>query len=347
MPEKILVRSTNWIGDAVMSVAALRELRRLYPDAHLTLLARSWVAGVFEGQKLVDEVQVLKDGTSSLRRVLHASRELSGFDRAILFQNAFEAALLVFLAGIPRRIGYGTQGRSFLLTHPARPRIERLNRHQVYYYLDLLFQTGLSPSDYLNAPGFHPEIRLSPQPRALHRARELLHEVGVAPVSPLVGLNPGASYGPAKHWATDRYAALADRLIETRRAEVLVVGHAREEPIAREIASHMRRQPRILTGRTDLSTLMAVLSLCRLLITNDSGPMHLAAALDVPQVALFGSTDERATGPYSQSARVIHKHVECSPCLLRECPIDLRCFNRITVDEVYEAAEAALGGKGL
>ena len=338
MNRRVFIRSVNWIGDAVMSVAALRELRRLYPDDHFAMGARSWVAGLFENQGLVDEIIALESGDSGLGYQRRTAPRLRGFDRAILFQNAFGAALTVFLARVPERIGYRTDGRRLLLTRSGSPRIKRLGRHQIYYYLDLLYQTGLSPRDYLNDSSFEPDIHLAPTPQGIERAHALMTERGIPPNAPLIGLNPGAYFGSAKRWFVERYAALADRLIEGQGACILIFGSAGEKRIADAIQENMRNRAAALAGATDLATLAALISLCRLFITNDSGPMHLAAALDTPQIAIFGSTDEIATGPHSRTARVIHKHVECSPCLLRECPLDLRCFSRIEVDEVYEQA---------
>jgi len=339
---RILIRGTNWIGDSVMSLAALREVRRLFPDHHLTLLVRDWVAELFENQGLVDEILPLEEPSSHLRPFFRLIGKIRHFDSALLFQNAFQAALMTRLAGIPERIGYNTDGRALLLTRRARPRIKELNRHQVYYYLDLLYQGGLSPQDYLNDPHFKPDIHLSPTEEGIQKAEQLLRAADVSGQHPIILINPGAFYGSAKRWFTNRYAALADRLIEGDQAQVILIGSEGEKLIAEEIQSFTKQTLKILTGQTDLPTLMGLLSQCDLLLTNDSGPMHLAAALDTPQIAILGSTDEIATGPLSPRAQVIHKHVECSPCLLRECPIDLRCFSRIEVDEVYETARALL-----
>ncbi|MFB3903416.1 MAG: lipopolysaccharide heptosyltransferase II [Acidobacteriota bacterium] len=341
MSRKVFIRSTNWIGDAVMSVAALRELRRLYPYDRLVLAARPWVAGLFEDQGLVDEVVSIdnRSRTASFKHMVAVAR---GSDQAILLQNAFGAALVAFSARIPDRAGYRTDGRAWLLTRSAIPRIKKLRRHQIYYYLDLLYQTGLSPTDYLSDSAFKPDIHLVAGAGRLESARQLLAENGIVRNRPLVGINPGAFFGSAKRWFADRYAALADQLIQGLDAQILIFGSREEKRLAEEIRESMHYRPLLLAGATDLGTLMALISLCDLFITNDSGPMHLAAALDTPQIALFGSTDEIATGPYSANAEVVHKHVECSPCLLRECPLDLRCFERIKVDEVYELARTTL-----
>lgn len=345
--DRILIRGTNWIGDSVMSLAALREMRRLFPEHQITLLVREWVSGVFENQGLVDEILPLEDSSSRVRPFFQLVGKIRNFDFALLFQNAFQAALVTRLAGIPERIGYRTDARGLLLTRGARPRIKELNRHQIYYYLDLLYQTGLSTRDYLNEPQFKPDIRLTPSDEGTQKAEQLLRSVNVTREQPMILLNPGAFYGSAKRWFTDRYAELADRLIDEDQAQVIIIGSAGEKRIAEKIQSFARRPMRILTGQTDLPTLMGLLSQCDLLLTNDSGPMHLAAALDTPQIAILGSTDEVATGPFSPRAQVIHKHVECSPCLLRECPIDLRCFSRIEVDEVYETARVLLHNGNL
>jgi heptosyltransferase-2 len=338
-PKRILIRGTNWIGDTVMSLAAFRELRSLYPEAHLAAYVKEWVAGVLREQGLVDEIITFGNRDSGFGD----SKRLRSFDTAVLFQNAFRAALQARMAGIPERIGYNTDGRSILLTRKAVPRIKALNRHQIYYYLDLLYQTGLSGTDYLNEPGFHPDISIRPTTYGLRKAGELLMQEGIRDDNtPLIGINPGAYFGPAKRWLTERYGKLADMLTSRYNAAILVFGSADELPIAQEMAAEMKARPLILTGKTDLETYIALISLSRVFITNDSGPMHIAASLDVPQVAIFGSTDDSATGPRSPRAQVIHKHVECSPCLLRECPLDMRCFTSIEVEEVMEAVRESL-----
>ncbi len=339
---RILVSSTNWIGDVVMSLAALRELRRLYPSAHLAVLARPWVTAIYQDQGLVDEIRTLERSSSTPRNLLKTARGLRDFDTSILFPNSFGAALLSFLARIPERIGYATDRRSLLLNRRAKPRIRQLKRHQIFYYLDLLYQTGVSPIDYLRQGSIQPDIRLQATPRILERADTLMKDNDVDGRRPLIALNPGASFGPAKRWFPERYAVLADRLVQEVDAEVLLLGSPSETSIAHQISSQMSQKTNNLVGQTDLPTLIGIISRCQLMVGNDSGPMHLAAALGIPQVAIFGSTDEKATGPFNPRSVVLHKHVECSPCLLRECPIDLRCFDRIQVDEVMEASVGLL-----
>ena len=340
----MLIRVSNWIGDCVMSVAAVKELRRLHPEDQLTIAGYGRVTGVFEGQAFVDRVIALEHA-GGWARIRAESRALRGSDLVVLFPNSFSSALPAFLARVPDRLGYGTDGRSLLLTRRVRPQSMRLGYHQAFYYLDLIHQLGLSEVDYLGDRNYAPDITLEADKSASEKARSLLEEAGVDRGRPLVALNPGAAFGPAKRWFLDRFAAVADLLVEEEGAEILLIGSSPEVPLARQIEKQMRTSPHCLSGKTSLPTLMGLLSQCDLLLTNDSGPMHLAAALHIPQVALFGSTDEIATGPLSHRAVVIHKHVECSPCLLRDCPIDLRCFDRIAVDEVFEAAQGLLRSK--
>jgi heptosyltransferase-2 len=374
---KVLVRVPNWIGDAVMSVAALRELRRLYPGDRFTVLCRSWVGGLFEDLDVVDEVLAVPDACFVATRgprlkcsaLIRLARHLKANDygRAVLFQNAFEAALLACLARIPERIGYGADRRRLLLTASCPPRTRRAGflrsfavrtafragvevfptrwwparagrDHEAYQYLDLLHQTGLSPVDYLNDSSFAPDIRLRAGKDARARAAAVLEQHEVAKRDSLVIVNPGAAYGPARRWPADRFAAAADRLSAEFGVQVLVFGWGQDSPLAEEISAGMRNRPVVLTGPPDLKRTIGLIAASRLLITSDSGPMHLAAALNVPQVALFGSTDPLTTGPLSQSAHVIYRGVECSPCRLRRCPLKMRCWSEIGVDEVVESA---------
>ena len=173
-------------------------------------------------------------------------------------------------------------------------------------------------------------------------AREMLRSAGIHEGETVVGINPGAFYGAAKRWFPDRYAAVADSLAQENKARIVILGSSSDLRVAEEVAQKMESTPVILAGRTTLGQLMGLIKECRLLITNDSGPMHLAAALDVPQLAIFGSTSEIATGPLSRKARVIKHPVDCNPCFLRDCPTDFRCMKGISVREVLEESRKIL-----
>ena len=348
---RLLIRGTNWVGDSILSLPALKRARLEFPQAQITLLVLPWVAGIYEGCTAVDDIWLydrkgLHRGVSGKLRLIRELRERR-FDTALLFQNAFEAAVLTRLASIPVRAGYDRDGRGWLLSHRVGvdPHVSTL--HQSYYYLDLLEQLlgcartarGLAPkpvSQFLAEA--MPDITLTVSQERKDAARSRLKSQGVDFNRTVVGVNPGAFYGSAKRWLSERYAEVLDRLIEEREASVVIFGSANEVAIAEAIRSGMRRRPVILSGRTELSELIAMIACCDLFLTNDSGPMHLAAALRVPTLAIFGSTDEIATGPMSPTAVVLNKRVECSPCLLRECPIDHRCMKRTTVDEVAHQA---------
>jgi len=344
--ERVLIRGTNWVGDAVMSVPAMREIRRIYPRARISLLVRPWVRDVYAGVDFVDEILEL-DKTQTHRGVggllrLAADLRQRSFEVSILLQNAMEAAILSWLARIPIRVGYARDGRGIFLTHACRidPAVRRM--HQAYYYLGILTAAGLLDACPWKRPGYRLSIDLAVRKADQAAAGQMLREHGIRPGHTVIGINPGAYYGGAKRWLSERYAAVADALISRYDARILVFGSPSERRVADEVASHMVHQPVILAGRTTLGQLMALIRECSLLITNDSGPMHLAAALAVPQLAIFGSTSEAATGPLSERAEVIKEPVECSPCFLRECPIDFRCMTRISVERVLRAAETML-----
>jgi heptosyltransferase II len=345
-PKKILIRGTNWVGDAVMSVPAMKEIRRLFPDAHISLLVRPWVRDVYCAVEFVDEI--LEYDKLGMHRGLLGYRRLIGdlksrrFDLAILLQNAFEAAFIAWCARIPRRIGYARDGRSFLLTDacPIDPAVRRM--HQVYYYLDMLSILGLPLHNRRENNEAIPSIAIGVRDSDHRAAREMLHTKGIVEGDSIVGINPGAFYGEAKRWFADRYAEVADALASRHGTRIVLFGSQTDRAIAEEVAARMKHPSVILAGQTTLGQLMGLLKKCSLLITNDSGPMHLAAALDVPQLALFGSTSEIATGPLSRQAVVIKHTFDCNPCFLRKCPTDFRCMKGITVQEVVEAAQIIL-----
>lgn len=338
--KRIVVRGPNWIGDAVMSEPALSALRRLFPQVELTLLVKPAVAELFTGHPDVSHIMVYDDrgqhaGLTGKWRLANALRR-GRFDLAILFQNAFEAALLAFLAGIPRRYGYATDGRRLLLSDPIpRPGRTAIS-HQVHYYLEMLRPLGCEES------AKSPRLVLFSEEEAAMAKR--LAESGVSGDELLIGLNPGSTYGRAKRWLPERFAETADRLAGQSGAKVLIVGARGEESLARSIAEKIRAGTVVLSGQTTVRELMAAVKRCTVFVTNDTGPMHIAAAFGVPVVAVFGPTDWRTTAPFGTGHTLVRQPVDCSPCLLRECPIDHRCMTRVTVDDVFAAAKRQLDG---
>jgi heptosyltransferase-2 len=336
--QQILVRGPNWLGDAVMCEPALRALRRLFPQASLTLLVKPSIAGLFESHAAVDRVFLYDDkgrhaGLTGKWRLAGDLRQ-QGFDMAVLFQNAFEAALVTALAGIRRRYGYATDGRSFLLSEPVARHDRRTPVHQIDYYWNMLRPLGLT-----GQPG-QPELFLSPDEERLMTER--LSQRGITPQHVVIGINPGSTYGGAKRWLPDRFAESTEQLCRTlsdagRRPAVVVIGAKGEEPLGQGIASRLTAPSAVLTGATTIRELMAVIKRCSLLVTNDTGPMHIASALGVPVVAIFGPTDWRTTSPTGAEHVLLRHPVDCAPCMLRECPIDHRCMTGVAADEVYQA----------
>ncbi len=332
-----MVRAANWIGDAILGLPALEALRERFSETEIVVVARPWVSELYRhhpavGRHIVYDPGGEHQGRAGFRQFVETLRA-EAFDAAIVFPNSFHAAWMAWRAAIPVRVGYARDGRSRLLTDAIVPPPPSCYGHQVYYYLQLLFRAG-----WVEAVEPVSEIRLALLKPERQGAAKLLEEMGLGGRRYLVGLNPGAAFGPAKRWLPERYAALADRLVAGLGAEVLIFGSLAERGLAEEIAGAMKHTPVILAGATGLREWMALLSQCRLVVTNDSGPMHVGAALGLPVIAIFGSTDERATGPVSRRARVVKQPVACSPCGLRECPIDFRCMTGVTVEAVYRAA---------
>lgn len=346
--KRILVRGPNWLGDAVMCEPALRGLRRLFPDAQIALLVKPGVADLFAGHPAL--TRVLTYDTNGRHAGLSGKWTLAGqlrrqdFDMALLFQNAFEAAFLAFLAGVPRRYGYATDARSLLLSDPVAAPDRRTLVHQVRYYWNLLKPLGLTGDPSA------PELVVFPEEEQAMAGR--LAQGGVALTDAVVGINPGSTYGGAKRWLPERFAEATDRLCHTIRrsrgqeVSVVIFGAKGEERLGQEIAANLSSKSLVLSGATTIRELMAALKRCEVLVTNDTGPMHIASAFQVPVVAIFGPTDWRTTSPFGSAHAVVRQPVDCAPCLLRECPIDHRCMTRVTVEQVYEAGLTSLSGRG-
>ena len=339
--KRVVVRGTNWVGDSIMTIPALRALRRILPDASITLAVRPGAKGIFSEVDFIDDVLVYdrRNAFSVFGQVREWKRR--EFDLAVLFQNAFEAALIPFLAGVPVRLGYATESRQAMLTHPLPLPDWRSTKHEVFYYLylitaleQLLFRTStVCDGD--------PDVSLSISESRKSEASELLRSHGVTEEKSVVAICPGSINSRAKRWPAEAYAALADRLIEDRR-NVVLIGSKDEIDVTNEVARRMRHQPVVLTGKTTLDQITAVLGLVDLVVTNDTGPAHIAAALGCPTIVIFGPTNPLTTRPFSPKAEIIRHPPDCAPCMLRDCPIDHRCMTAITVDEVFEHSHAVL-----
>lgn len=339
--KRVVVRGTNWVGDSVMTVPALRALRRVLPKAEITLVVRPGAKGIFSDVDFVDEV-LIYDRHSALS-VFGQVREWRKrqFDLAVLFQNAFEAALIPFLAGVPLRLGYATESRQALLTHPLALPDWRSTRHEVFYYLYLitaLEQLLFGTSEICEG---EPDASLQISDARKFEAENLLRGYGVREGEPTIALCPGSINSRAKRWPAEAYATLADRLIDSGR-QVLIIGSAGEADVTREVTSRMQQRPVVLTGKTSLDQITAVLSLVDLVVTNDTGPAHIAAALGRPTLVIFGPTNPLTTRPFAPEAEILRHPPDCAPCMLRDCPIDHRCMTAITVDEVFEHSHALL-----
>jgi heptosyltransferase II len=331
--QKILVRATNWVGDAVMSLPALRALRERFPHSEIVILAKPWVADLYGREPFCDRVIPYSPKTFSEKWAAGRALAQENFDCAILLQNAFEAAGIAFLARIPERIGYARDGRSLLLTRAIRvPRAGEVPRHERFYYLELLHRAGIL--DHL--PENHC-IRLHCATAAKQAGLDRFRALELR--GPIVGISPGAAYGTAKRWIPDRFAQAAEHVARELKGSVAIFGSKDERGLCESVAHLITGMPRMnFAGQTTLAEYIDLAAACHVYLTNDSGGMHIASALGIPTVAIFGPTDDTTTGPTGPLARVLREPVECSPCLKRECPIDHRCMTRVPASRVVNAA---------
>ncbi len=364
--KRLVILSPNWLGDAVMALPAIADVRRAAPGASIAIAARPAIAPLFRLVPEVDETIVLPPRSATRGvggwRALGAELAGGGYDTALLFPNSMHAALTVWRAGIPERWGYRAGWRSGLLTRAIR---RRPGLHQVASYRQLVHALGVP-----NGPG-EPRVRVPQDAR--DRATRLLMEDGWDGRAPLVALAPGAAYGGAKRWPPSSFGELAAALAADG-VRCVMVGSATDAPAASDVArafqgcvrdpadlepealrrtspalavepgERMRERAVLhdIVGRTDLSTLAGVLTLCRTLVTNDSGAMHLAAAAGVPVTAVFGPTDETATRPLGEMHAILTHPVWCRPCMLRECPLDHQCMGGVGVATVLASARRAV-----
>lgn len=333
---RILVRAPSWLGDAILALPAIDGLRRTFPGAELVVSAKPAVADLFA--LLPGVPAIIPDAGTGPRGLVATARRLhgAGCELALLLPNSFGSALLTRLAGIPHRAGYARDGRGALLTAPVPVPPAAAHWHQVDSYRALL--GALSWDEGERRPV------LMPPAEAVAAADHLLGEIPPAGRGrPLVAVAPGAMYGGAKRWGAHRYAAAADRLAGELGAALILVGSNPESAEAAAVAAGVRAPALSLAGRTTLSVLAAVLARCRVLLANDSGVMHVAAAVGTPVVAVFGPTDPAATGPLGRAA-IVRQRVPCSPCRYRECPIDHPCMDGVTPEAVIAGARGLLAG---
>jgi len=367
-PRRILVRGVNWLGDAVMTTPALLRLREKFPGAHIALLAPEKLRELWLHHPAVDEIiSFAADET-----VLAVAKKLraGNFDLALVLPNSPRSAIEALLAGIPQRVGYGRPWRNFFLTQAIAPRagavkmrkrtaaeIRQLvatdmNRrnddhaftsaatasHQIHEYLHLVAALGA------NAEPHAPQLAVTPEEIDAARNKFGLNKIA----APIFGLNPGAEYGPAKRWPVEKFIAAAKEIQQRTNCVWILFGGKSDAVITSQIESAIGNPPAAvfnLAGKTSLSELMALLKLCRVILTNDTGPMHVAAALGTPVVVPFGSTSPELTGPGlpgDPRNHLIKLDAPCAPCFLRECPIDFRCMNGISVDSVVKAVLSAV-----
>lgn len=318
---KLVIRMPNWLGDLVMATPILRDVRQKYPKAHITAMCQSNVAPLLHANPHLDGVLAFSHADKS--QAIKALRK-GRFDLGILLTNSLSSAWLFWRGGVKKRIGFISDGRRLLLNNPVPMPKERGQEHLVTTYKRLL-SPPLSDSS--------PELFVTPEEK-----EAVLKKFCLSENSKIIGVNPGAAYGPAKCWLPDRFRAVTEKLLEDEQNTLLYVGDPASSGLIQEICRDLPSRVIDLSGKTTLRKLIALIERCDVFLTNDSGPMHIAAALKTPLVALFGSTNDVATGPYKHGT-VIHKHVHCSPCYLRTCPTDFICMKSIEVEEVHQAVK--------
>jgi heptosyltransferase II len=348
---KILVRATNWVGDAIMALPALRAVRAKFADGHIAIVARPYVADIYRGQGVCDEL--IAYDPRGAEKGFRGRERLAGllrtkkFDAALLLQNAFDAAWLAWRAGIPERIGYARDGRGILLTKSIPvPKTGEIPAHEQFYYLELVRRAG-----WAERIEGEKEISLSIALEAEEAAEQRLNAAGARSQRNGAGvvrvaIGAGASYGSAKCWLPERFAEVANWLMAESDAEIILFGTAGETAVSNAITARMKQKPIDLTGKTTIAELPALLSRCQLFIGNDSGAMHVASAVGLPVVAIFGPTDPFGTAPVTPKCTIVQEKPYCSPCFLRRCPTDHRCMTRISADSVTAAAHGWLTGRG-
>lgn len=319
-----------------MSIAALRELRNIFPDAHIALHTRAWAEGIFRDATFLDEIITFEEGKTNFRTMLAEAKRLRKhkYDIALLMPNSFRSAAMTKLAGIPSRIGYATEGRSVLLTKAIKVPEWKSKRHEAYYYLNLVSEAARY-LEFSTIETTEPSTALDISEERKLTAHQILNGIGIDRTKPIVAMGPGSTNSLAKRWPSKNFAILNDRLQNDLSAAVVLFGSANESSVGEEVAAFSVNKPLTLIGKTSLDEASALLSIVDVFVSNDMGLAHLASAVGTKTVVMFGPTDPETTRPFSDNAIVVNDPVECSPCMLRECPIDHRCMIRVSPDRIY------------
>ena len=336
-PQNIIVRMPNWLGDLVMATPVLALLRGQYPEARITAMCLAHFGGVLESDPHLDEIFQFTRPSGWIHHAEHHEviygLQAREYDLGVILPNSFTSAWWFWRGKVGNRLGFAGNGRSWLLNKALPFPLGVKTQHLVLTYQALLAPLGIETSDT------QPKLYVDEADE--QRAREALLRLEIDPRDVIIGINPGAAFGSAKCWLPERFEELTQRLLQNVDCKILYFGDAAGASLVNRICEGKDARVVNLAGKTSIRELMAYIKLCKVLVTNDSGPMHLAAALGTPPLALFGSTSDVRTGPYGLG-RVIHKHVDCSPCYKRVCPIDFRCMKRIEVEEVYTTIQEML-----
>ena len=331
-PKNIIVRMPNWIGDLVMATPILTDLRFAFPDASITAMVYEKIGPLIEADPAIDELFLFSRAKGMIRRIRQRNiveklRD-GNYDLGLLLTNSFSSAWRFWQGGVKNKVGFSGDGRSFLLDQAVPFPKERKTQHLVLTYKALLKHIGVHSSETAT--------RIFIKKDEKEGAWDFVKRFDIPAEAKLIGINPGAAYGSAKCWLPERFREVAKRLIDEDPSHfVLFFGDLSHKQLINEICTGLPARAVNLAGQTDLRLLLALISICSVFLTNDSGPMHIADSLDIPLVALFGSTDPIATGPYRHGQAVMQKKVPCSPCFKRVCPIDFPCMKGLTVEDVF------------
>lgn len=340
---KIVVRGTNWIGDAVMTIPALRELRRIFPDAHISLHTRIWAKGIFADVDFIDDILTFEKEKNSVKTLKNQAKiwREQKFDLAILFTNSFQTALLSKLGRAGKRFGYRNEGRSFLLTNSIEKPSWKSEKHEIFYYLNLVAEVEKNFFGTQTVLDNSPKFELAVSKDRKKNARAILAKNEIDGTRKTVAFGVGSTNSRAKRWQAESFAKLNDLLQYELEANVILIGSEDEIDVSNEVSDKSTTKPIILTGKTSLSEVVAILSEVDLLVSNDMGLAHISAAVESKTITIFGPTNPKTTKPWN--AEIIRREdVECSPCMLRDCPIDHPCMTWISPNDVFEKAKNLL-----